>query len=149
MTDSVSIAYGRMRRSQQIHDIYLDNARHMEAADIVRAEDARQQAMADCAVFQGIDPITVKEVTLKAKEAINILKCCGETRSEQEAGMMLQKFFHTRKTIDVSWLRDLRYHTETVAMMAPTHDYALSCLRSITAGMGRPRLAWQREPNPS
>ena len=140
MTDHASFAFRRMRRSERILDL------HSKAGDTDRAWGAYETVLSDSDTFEIAHPTTSRGVIIKAKEAIVALESGEDEAGGEVAAKMIRHFFRTRKIVDDAWLRDLRYHVETISMMmAPTNDYALSCLRSILVGMGRPRLAWSHE----
>ena len=112
---------------------------HCQSHDQGRANIAYDDLMADSAAWDNTAPTTWLGVMLKVSEAI----ACLETSESEDAEILkeaLRGFFKNRRTIDGSWLRDLRSLIKVVSVRAPESYYATSCLRSILAGMSKPRL---------
>ena len=134
MGDPSIFAFSRVRRCERIWGL------HCQARDQGRANVAYDDLIADASTWDNTAPTTWLGVTLKVSEAI----ACLETSESEDAEILtgeLRCFFNNRRTIDGSWLRDLRSLIKVVSVRAPESYYATSCLRSILAGMSKPRLA--------
>jgi hypothetical protein len=94
-------------------------------------------------------PPSQRGIDLKAVKCIRFLL----DQQDDELADFLRKFFRTRRTIDLAWVRDLRQMIDLVRRMDPgvmkytdgsefprTHDYAVSLLESILVGASKPRL---------
>lgn len=130
MIDSAVLSFRRLRRAEKILDL------HRTAGDRERAAQAHDAVLSDSALFELTHPSTRRGIMVKAKEAIVCLECEGV----HGIAKSLRRFFRTRRSVDGQWLRDLRRYIERMEKAA-LNDYAIACLRSILAGMGRPRLA--------
>lgn len=131
MGDPAIFAFSRVRRCERIWGL------HCQSHDQGRANAAYDDLVADSAAWEDTAPTTWLGVLLKVSEAI---VCLEDSENPEVLIEELRCFFKNRRTIDVSWLRDLRSLIKAVSVRAPQSYYATSCLRSILAGMSRPRL---------
>ncbi|MFT3672049.1 hypothetical protein [Aestuariivirga sp.] len=130
MQTAVTQAFRRIRRTDAVLDI------HIAGDDMARAEQVAADLDADYEVFATLPAVTARDVTLKAKEAISSLRAFGYDNEAEIA----RAFFGQRQPRDAAWLNDLRTLIAGLELLAPGDTYALTCLRSIIAGLGKPRL---------
>lgn len=130
MQTPVTQAFRRIRRTDAVIDI------HFAGQDIDRADSAVATLDCDYLTFAALPAVTPRDVTLKAKEAISSLHAFGH----DNAAVIARAFFRQRRPRNAEWLNDLRTLTKGIEVLAASDTYAQACLRSILAGLGKPRL---------